>query len=140
MPTTKLSRIDRDALERALAMACRESPEQAARYEEMLRLKPWQEVCESAAYSMQLKTLRLKPWQCPPCDCRSDEIGPGYGNSRCEVLLRRRMLKAGISLYEPDPIGALKRGKAASSRAPTASLKSTHAARKSKPSAPSASA
>jgi len=109
MPTTKLSRIDRDALERALAMACRESPEQAARYEEMLRLKPWQEVCESAAYSMQLKTLRLKPWQCPPCDCRSDEIGLGYGNSRGEVLLRRRMLKAGVSLYEPDPIAALEK-------------------------------
>ena len=109
MPTTKLSRIDRDALERALVMACRESPEQAAHYEEMLRHKPWQEVCESAVYSMQLKTLRLKPWQCPPCDCRSDEIGLGYGNSRGEVLLRRRMLKAGVSLYEPDPIAALEK-------------------------------
>ena len=106
---SKLSRIDRDALERALVMACRESPEQAAHYEEMLRHKPWQEVCESAVYSMQLKTLRLKPWQCPPCDCRSDEIGLGYGNSRGEVLLRRRMLKAGVSLYEPDPIAALEK-------------------------------
>ena len=106
---SKLSRIDRDALERALAMACRESPEQAARYEEMLRLKPWQEVCESAAYSMQLKTLRLKPWQAPPCNTYSDEVGHGYGHSRGEVLLRRRMLKAKISLYEPDPIAALEK-------------------------------
>ena len=140
MPTTKLSRIDRDALERALALARAVSEAECARFDAIETRDGWQEAAERAAYSRQVRHLRLKPWQCPPCDCRSDEIGPGYGNSRGEVLLRRRMLKAGISLYEPDPIGALKRGKAASSRAPTASLKSTHAARKSKPSAPSASA
>jgi hypothetical protein len=120
MPTTKLRRTDRDALERALVMACRES-EQAARYEEMLRSKPWREAAESAAYSMQVKTLKLKPWQAPPCGCRSDEIGRGYGHSRGEVLLRRRMLAAGLSLYEPNPIAALEKiaaGAADTSAAP----------------------
>jgi hypothetical protein len=111
MPTTKLSRTDRDALKRALVMACRESPEQAARYEEMLRSKPWREACESASYHCQVRVLRLRPWQCPPCASASfgDKIGVGYGRSRGEVLLRRRMLKAKISLYEPDPVAALEK-------------------------------
>jgi hypothetical protein len=122
MPTTKLRRIDRAALERALA-ACRESPEQAARYEEMLRSKSWREAAESAAYSMQVKTLKLKPWQAPPCGCRSDEIGRGYGHSRGEVLLRRRMLAAGLSLYEPNPIAALEKIAAGASLESTGDLK-----------------
>jgi Zn finger protein HypA/HybF involved in hydrogenase expression len=113
MTTKGLSQADHEALERALQLACRESTGQAARFEEMLRSKPWREVCERAVYHLQVKTLRLKPWQCPPCDCRSDEIGQGYGCSASEVKLRRHMLRLGISLYEPDPRAAIERAESA---------------------------
>ena len=65
------------------------------------------EAAESAAYHCQCRALRLRPWQAPPCGCFSDEVGLGYGHSRAEVLLRRRMLAANISLFEPDPHAAL---------------------------------
>ena len=112
-PEPNQSQADHEALERALQLACRESPEQAARFEEMLRSKPWREVCERAAYRLQVKTLKLKPWQCPPCDVRTDAIGHGYGCSASEVRLRRHMLRLGISIYEPDPRGAIEREESA---------------------------
>jgi len=107
------SQADDEALERALQLACRRSPEDAARFEEMLRRKPWREVCESAAYSMQVRNLRLKPWQAPPMNVRTDEIGQGYGCSASEVKLRRHMLRLGISIFEPDPRGAIEREESA---------------------------
>jgi hypothetical protein len=108
MPT-KLTRIDRDALERALELARAESVQERDRFDALETRYGWQEAASRASYSRQVKTLKLRPWQCPPCDCRSDETGPGYGHSRGEVLLRRRMLKAKISLFEPDPIAALEK-------------------------------
>ena len=108
-----LSQADQDALERALQLACRRSPEDAARFEEMLRHKPWREVCESAAYSMQVRNLRLKPWQAPPMSVRTDEIGMGYGCSASEVKLKRRMVSLGISIFEPDPRGAIEQAESA---------------------------
>ena len=109
MPRTKLSRIDRDALERALELARAVSEAERTRFDAIETRDGWQEAAERAAYSRQVKTLQLRPWHAPPCACRSDEIGPGYGCSRGEVMLRRRMLKAKISLYEPDPIAALEK-------------------------------
>jgi len=98
---TKLTATDLDALERALVAVCRRSPEDAARFEGMLREKDWREVCETAAYSMQCRTLALKCWQAPPM--HSGDVAYGatatYG--------RRRMLRLGISIYEPDPAAAI---------------------------------
>jgi hypothetical protein len=107
MPRTKLSRTDRDALERALELARAVSEAERTRFDAIETREGWQEAAERAAYRLQVKTLKLRPWQCPPCDCRSDEVGQGYGHSRGEVMLRHRMLKARISLFEPDPIAAL---------------------------------
>ena len=107
--TTTLSPIDQDALTRALVIARAESGTERARFDDIEAQYGWREAGERAAYHLQVKTLRLKPWHCPPCDCRSDEVGHGYGHSRAEVLLRRRMLGAGLSLYEPDPVAALER-------------------------------
>jgi hypothetical protein len=104
---TTLSPIDRDALERALKIARAESDTERARFDAIEARYGWQEAGARAAYSRQIKVLKLKPWHCPPCDCRSDEVGHGYGRSRVEVMLRRRMLQAGLSLYEPDPAAAL---------------------------------
>jgi|SRR6516225_2377714 hypothetical protein len=113
MPTTKeqteLTAEDTDALERTLVAVCRRSAEDAARYEEMLRRKPWREVCESAAYSMQVSSLHLRPWECPPMDCGDVAFkNGGYGNTPKEVQPRLRMKALGLSVYEPFPAEALK--------------------------------
>jgi hypothetical protein len=79
----------------------------------------WLEAAQRASYHCQVRSLRLKPWQCPPCDC-DDEIGMGYGRSRGEVMLRRRMLDAKISLYEPDPADALEKIAASTADTPAA--------------------
>jgi hypothetical protein len=88
------------------------SPVHAQRTAEDLRTKvhPWEEIAASAAYGCQLRTLKLRPWQCPPC-WANDEIDPTqpdrYGNMPDEVRFLQRMLAAGISRYEPDPLSAL---------------------------------
>jgi hypothetical protein len=106
---TTLSPIDQDALERALVIARAESAQERDRLDDIEARAGWVSAAQSASYHLQVKTLRLKPWHCPPCDCRSDEIGHGYGHSRAEVMLRRRLLKANLSLYEPDPVAALEK-------------------------------
>jgi hypothetical protein len=105
--TTTLSPIDQDALTRALVIARAESVQEREHLDGIEARSGWQEAAESAAYHLQCKTLRLKPWHAPPMHCRSDEVGVGYGCSRIEVMLRRRMLKAGLSLFEPNPVAAL---------------------------------
>jgi len=105
----ELTKADIEALRRAYVIGRNESPEYCEHLESIARQRGWPEAAASAVYHLQIRALRLKPWHCPPCDCRSDEIGHGYGHSRAEVMLRRRMLKAGLSLYEPDPIAALEK-------------------------------
>jgi hypothetical protein len=107
--TMKLAKADIEALRRALERGRDESDEYCAHLDRIAAQRGWPEAAASAAYHLQVKVLGLKPWQAPPCSCHSDEIGRGYGRSRTEVLLRRRMLRAGISLYEPDPAAALEK-------------------------------
>ena len=104
-----LSRVDRDALRRSLEIARAESKVEREHLASIEAREGWLEAAERASYHLQVKNLKLKPWHCPPCACFSDEVGLGYGRSRAEVLLRRRMLGAGLSLYEPDPVAALER-------------------------------
>ena len=52
-----------------------------------------------ACYHSQMASLRLRPWECPPCLATP-------GNTP-EGRFLRRMLDAGLSRYEPDPIEAL---------------------------------
>jgi hypothetical protein len=106
--TTTLSPIDQDALTRALEIARAGSVQERERFDDIEAQHGWREAAERAAYSRQVKVLGLRPWQCPPCDS-SDEVGAGYGRSRGEVLLRKRMLAAGLSRFEPDPITALEK-------------------------------
>jgi hypothetical protein len=101
-----LTEIDRDALRRAYETAAADA-EYRAHLDGIEAHEGWVSAAQSASYHLQVRNLRLRPWQAPPCGCRSDEIGPGYGHSRAEVLLRRRMLKANLSLYEGDPEAAL---------------------------------
>src|SRR5262245_49099477 len=105
MTTTELlSATDHDALSRALAI-------ERKQVDEDLKHRPWEEAAIRAAFSCQIRELRLRPWQGLPIDA-SDEVGDGYGCTRQEVELRQRMLAAGLSLYEPDPIAALQAAEA----------------------------
>ena len=66
--------------------------------------RPWAEVAQFAAYCAQFIALRLRPWERPPCH------SSGEGDDAAAVLLRR-MLKAGISRWHPDPMAALEAAK-----------------------------
>ena len=61
-----------------------------------------------AVYHCQMETLRLRPWQTPPCWVGDER--PHVDDHRGEVAaweLRRRLLAAGLSEFEPDPVAAL---------------------------------
>jgi len=111
-----LSDLDRDALERAIATdrarnaACRQQ------IDDKLRREPWLEVARLAADRCQEIAVCLPPWQCwPPCRVQPDDMDrAGYqhrGISQSAALLRR-MLAAGLSRYEPDPVRALEAAEA----------------------------
>jgi hypothetical protein len=107
--------IDKDALERAMAIAQRE-PGRRGQLESMLEDQPWHEVAEFAAHCVQGDALDLYPWETPPCDV-SDEPSPDEGQTgrvADETLpaarkLLHRLLAAGLSRYEPNPLAALAR-------------------------------
>ena len=60
---------------------------------------------EFAAFSLQCENLKLTPWQSPPVDL-SDGSDPGPDDTHAAKILQR-MLKAGVSVYHPDPLAAL---------------------------------
>ena len=98
-----LDDVDREALERAVAMAMEGRADQIT---SMLQDRPWVEVAEFASYHVQMKTLRLCPWQAPPCHgywLQGDKVQrDAHGGDLCDKLL-----DAGLSMYEPDPAAAL---------------------------------
>jgi hypothetical protein len=109
-----MTRIDREALRRAVEVASAQSEARRQQIEEMLKERDWEEVALFAAYSAQNHALSLRPWQTPPCEVydidealrqpRDDQ----RGEHRAAVLLQR-LQDAGLSRFEPDPIGALER-------------------------------
>lgn len=112
----ELDPVDEAALTRAIE-AMRANPATREQIEDMLATKPWREAAEFAAYSCQCDALRLRPWQSPPSwidDLVGDiNAGPdGVGGQFAAARLLRRMLDAGLSRYEPDPLAGLKRAKA----------------------------
>jgi hypothetical protein len=112
---TTLSQVDHDALERCIeTIVARGDPGARQQIERMLAERPWMEVATFAAYGAQMRSLRLKLWQSPPCWIAIDDIeniiAAGddgvLGNYRGARLLQR-MLAAGLSKYEPNPVAAL---------------------------------
>ena len=95
-----MNRIDRDALRRALALVRAESPGRAAQIAAKLKDEPREQVAEFASYCCQIDNLELKPWQDPPMFA---EIRPDPN----ALALLVKLLGAGLSRCEPDPIQAL---------------------------------
>jgi hypothetical protein len=99
-----MRRVDREALRRALRTLKAKEPDRRH------QLKgDWEEVAKFAAYSLQCDALNLKPWQSPPMhmeDDRPRDESPVAGRVAAWEL-RRRLIAAGLSVFEPDPIRAL---------------------------------
>ena len=105
-----MNEIDRDALERAL-VACRaESAARAKQLDSKLHDEPWEEVAQFASYCAQGRALDLMPWQSPPCHANFRALSEPFGDPRAareSAELLRRLLNAGLSRFEPDPLGAI---------------------------------
>jgi hypothetical protein len=97
--------IDLAALKMAFDQCRASDKRRAKQLEEMAEERGWIEAAEFAAYNRQIATMRLRPWQEPPCFI-DDPNEPKIGEEIAARLLRR-MLKAGISRWHPDPIRAL---------------------------------
>jgi hypothetical protein len=115
-----LSDLDRQALDLAITIDRERNKACRQQIDDKLRTEPWLRVAKFAAQRCQEIALHLQPWECwPPCVVSIDEVDtPGYehrGVSQSAALLRR-MLAAGLSRYEPDPINALARAEAARTR------------------------
>jgi hypothetical protein len=113
----ELHPIDKEALERAIAMTRANGGPDAIQIESMLQKEPWWQVGRFAAMCRQCDSLNLGPHLTPPCwatkaDLVADPDDPddSFGK-RAAAVLRKRLLDAGLSVYEPDPITALERAK-----------------------------
>ena len=104
---TRLSAVDRDALERAIKIAlASDEPGFAEQIERKLKKDDWMEQQgTSASYGCQRRALQLRPWQSPPSYADAHPGQDGHDQAR-ELL--NRLLDAGLSRWEPDPIGALR--------------------------------
>jgi hypothetical protein len=99
-----LDPVDREALERALAESLKD-PQRAGQITSMLA-DGWEQAAKFAAYSLQCDRLNLSPWECAPCHgylLDSDRVvrDPQGG------ALADQLTDAGLSVWEPDPSGAL---------------------------------
>jgi hypothetical protein len=118
-----LTRRDREAMARAIEQLRQQGGEKARQIEDKLASEAWEEVGAFASYSCQDANLRLKPWQVPPCwirtagDLKAALAQPhDHSGLRAAGELVRRLLAAGLSRFEPDPIIALAHTEASSPR------------------------
>ncbi len=103
---------DKEALTRAMEMCEADSGRAAQLAGKIAQGESWEDVAKFAAYVQQGERLRLKPWESPPCcgDIKASAADDTSFPSANRLLLR--MLKAGVSQWEPDPIAALRTAEA----------------------------
>jgi hypothetical protein len=89
------------------------SPEAIHRNDFKRRLstkEPWEKIGRSAASVCQCRALKLAPWQTAPHQAEPnqvDEAGFEYRGTAVASALLGKLLAAGLSRFEPDPIAAL---------------------------------
>jgi len=111
-----LSPADMDALTRAVAEQRARGGERKRQIENMLATRTWVEAAKFAAYSQQNLHLQIKPWEVVPCEVGPDDRdfpGDEMRHVGSAARLVRRLLAAGLSKYEGDPLAALERAKSA---------------------------
>ncbi|MGM4903205.1 hypothetical protein AB8B21_30160 [Tardiphaga sp. 866_E4_N2_1] len=111
-----LNPIDLAALSHALDIA-RKHPKEAERIDGKLAKEggDWLALATSAAFHCQMSALNLLPWQSPPMFAHIER--PSRDEHAAELL--QRMLDAGLSRYESDPVAALERSEAGKAREKT---------------------
>jgi hypothetical protein len=108
--TSQIRGSDQDAFERAITWVRQHGePIEVRAIETALTREGLTAAGEHAAYIAQCRTLQLRPWQCPPCHARDEVAVDIYGRRPGELELRDRLVSAGLSVYEPDPLSALAR-------------------------------
>jgi hypothetical protein len=112
----RLSKVDREALQRAIEMVRAEGPNEMRWIDDHLRTNGFFEAGRLASYHCQYRALQLKPWQFPPIwidDVSATLKEPPDSKDRHRAAkLLQRLLAAGLSRYEPDPLTALERAEA----------------------------
>ena len=108
-----MKRVDKAALKAAIELMRSEGGAERQQIDDMLKTDPWSEVGEFAAMHCQTRALGLPPWQFAPC-CINDpdaELAVPGGNDlhgrKAAAELLKRMLAAGVSRWDPDPLQAL---------------------------------
>jgi hypothetical protein len=96
---TSADRADRAALKAAIAVV-RKHRERARELAELERQVGWLEAAKVAVFDCQSRALRLPPWEEVPC--RASIRGKGRA-----ARLLRRMLRRGVSRWQPDPSRAI---------------------------------
>jgi hypothetical protein len=108
---TDFTKIDLAALKLAVQMQEMRSESHRVQIKAKLADEDFWSVAKFAAYSQQCQNLRLKPWETPPCHVDEDQDygDPAYDHgkkNRAQALLRK-MIKLGVSRYDPDPLAAI---------------------------------
>ena len=112
-----LSPADKAALEHAIEQYRASGRWQRQTIDDLFaRGDDWADVGRYAAFHCQCERLHLPPWLVAPCDVnnierdlvRTDDRAERTG-LRAAAQLLKRMLDAGLSRFEPDPLGALAR-------------------------------
>ncbi|QND59854.1 hypothetical protein [Mesorhizobium huakuii] len=97
---------DKKALKRCMEIASRD-PSRAGQLADMLKDRPWEEVAAFACYCVQSQALNLKPHETAPAF--ADILYPeGIRRDPDAGALQDKMLAAGLSVFEPDPLFALR--------------------------------
>jgi hypothetical protein len=129
-----LSAADREALTRSLMLARREDVITREQIDTALIEKGYASAAKYGCYCRQDRALQLKPWETPICWIRTAEAdldalikslpkGPDQCGYRRAALLLRRLLRHGLSRFEPDPLNAIERAEAeAKKRRPKSNL------------------
>jgi hypothetical protein len=106
-----LSDLDRLALARAVEIERARNPACRQRIDRLAAEEGWLAAAQSAARHCQDIALHLSPWQCWPPSVvepdETDEPGCEHRGITASAKLLRRMLRAGVSKYDPDPEAAL---------------------------------
>jgi hypothetical protein len=97
---------------RAIDMVRSEDRHHREQIDRMLVDEPWEDVGRFCSYAAQDKSLRLKPWEVSPCQVHDLDTAlaappEDHRGFRRAAELLKRLLDAGLSRFEPNPLAAL---------------------------------